>query len=114
FLVAHGQLFSTDTMLALLMAISVLSAVVYFDGRGDRLYLLGSGLAAGLAFSTKAPAILLFGFVPLLGLLWTVRRDQADRGRWEWRSIPRLVLRGPGATLLRDLLLWGGVAGLIY
>jgi hypothetical protein len=31
FLVAHAQLFSTDSLLALLMAISVLAALIYFD-----------------------------------------------------------------------------------
>ena len=114
FLVAHGQLFSTDSLLALLMAASMLSALVYFDGRGDRFFLVVSGLAAGLAFSTKAPAIILFGLIPLTGALWLmVDRRSSDGGtetvsnRWADRRA-----RLPG--LVRDLILWGAVASLTY
>jgi 4-amino-4-deoxy-L-arabinose transferase-like glycosyltransferase len=113
FLVAHGQLFSTDTLLTLLMTTSVLAALVFFDRRGDAAYLIGSGVAAGLAFSTKAPAIVLFGCVPLIGLGWlaleqrtgiTERRAEPDRSRPRTHLTDRLL----------DLLIWGIAAGLIY
>jgi 4-amino-4-deoxy-L-arabinose transferase-like glycosyltransferase len=114
FLVAHAQVFSTDSLLAMLMAASILAALVYFDGRGGRFYLAMSGLAAGLAFSTKAPAILLFGLIPLVAVLLAAagRRDDGsmqieDRQRWR---IPRARLW----LLIRDLLLWGAVAALVY
>jgi 4-amino-4-deoxy-L-arabinose transferase-like glycosyltransferase len=112
--VAHGQLFSRDALLATLMAVSVLAALVYFDRRGHRCFLLISGLAAGLAFSTKAPAIVLFAFIPLVGLL------SACAGRRSGRVAERRAARGwrmsraDGTGLLRDLVLWGVMAGLIY
>lgn len=121
FLVAHGQLFSTDSLLALLMAVSVLAALAYVDGRGDRFYLVVSGLAAGLAFSTKAPAIILFGLIPLVVVLWRVADRRSIAGRTATvdvgtepapprRDVHRHELRG----LVGDLLLWGLVAGLTY
>lgn len=101
FLVAHDRLFHSDPLLAHLMAISVLTALVHFAGRGGRSYLLGSGLAAGLALLTKAPGILLFIFVPLLGLVWT------------WCRARRLGM-AELQILAAQLALWGLAAGAIY
>lgn len=125
FLVAHGQLFSTDSLLALLMAVAVLAALAYVDGRGDRFYLVVSGLAAGLAFSTKAPAILLFGLIPLIAVLWHVAGRRSLAGRAGVRTGPAQDGTAPVSTrwgaqpqavrgLVGDLVLWGMVAGLTY
>ena len=58
-------------------------------------------MAAGLALLTKAPAIFLFGFVPLLGLELTIRRA----GRLDAATARRLA---------GQLLLWALAAGLIF
>lgn len=104
FLVAHSQVLGPDMLMAGLMVVSVLAALVHFDGRDNRAFLVGSGIAAGLALSAKAPAILLFGFVPLLALSLTLWRA---RQRREGTSVAP-------APLVRDLLLWAGAAVLVY
>lgn len=101
FLVAQGRLLHLDLLLSKLMGVSVLAALTHLDGHGGRGYLVTSGLAAGLALLTKAPGILLYGFIPLLALAWT----------W-WRH-GRLAL----ADLLRlapQIALWGIAACACY
>lgn len=99
FLVAHGRLLHTDPLLALLMAVAVLAALVFFSGGGPG-YLLLSSLATGLALLTKTPAVFLLGFVPLLSLAAAYER----RGRLAladlYRLVPTLVLWGLGAGLI--------------
>ncbi|MBA2446710.1 MAG: glycosyltransferase family 39 protein [Chloroflexi bacterium] len=118
FLVAHGKLFHTDPLLAQLMAASGLAALVFFGGRGGLAYLLGSGLAAGLALLTKAPGIFLFGFVPLLGLAWAWRRawpPQPPRiwGGWGGHADIEATVSVTRRLAFR-LGLWGLAAGAIY
>jgi 4-amino-4-deoxy-L-arabinose transferase-like glycosyltransferase len=103
FLVAHGYLFHTDPLLAQLMAVSTLSALLAFRADGNWPALVGSGLAAGLALLTKAPAIFLFAFVPLLGLLSLV----------SWPRLQPPTLPALRRLFLR-LLVWGLAAGAIY
>jgi 4-amino-4-deoxy-L-arabinose transferase-like glycosyltransferase len=100
FLVAHDRLFHADPLLGHLMAVAVLAALLFFEGRGGWPALIGSGLAAGLALLTKAPAIFLFGFIPLLGVVQRVRVRPRPAG---WFP-----------TLAADLLLWGLAAGAIF
>jgi 4-amino-4-deoxy-L-arabinose transferase-like glycosyltransferase len=106
FLVAHGQLFGPDVLMAGLMIMSVLAALIYLDGSGTRAYLVGSGIAAGLALSAKAPAILLFGFVPLLALALALWRARHCHEAVRTSSVT--------AALVWDLLLWAGAAALVY
>ena len=106
FLVAHGRLFHSDPLVAQLMAGSVLAALVAFRGleqeRGAGwAYLVVSGLLAGLAFLTKVPAVFLFGFVPLVGVVWTWKR---------YRRLDVETLR----PLVVQLLVWGLAAGGVY
>ena len=112
FLVAHGKLFHTDPLLAQLMAASMLAALVFFGGRGGPAYLLGSGLAAGLALLTKAPGIFLFGFVPLLGLAWAWQQARPPR-IWGGRSDIEAKLSVTRHLAFR-LGLWTLAAGVIY
>jgi 4-amino-4-deoxy-L-arabinose transferase-like glycosyltransferase len=99
FLAAHDRLLHADPLLGHLMAFAVLAALLYFQ-RGGRLWLLVAGLASGLALLTKAPAIFLFGFIPLLGLV---------QRAWARPRAPRWPL-----TLGLELLVWGLAAGLIF
>jgi hypothetical protein len=107
FLVAHGALLHADPLLAHLMVISVLMALLYRRA-GRWPDLLGSGLAAGLALSSKAPGILLFAFVPpilaagALPTLWTAVRTRRRPGG------------GAARRLLAPLGLWGLAAGLSF
>jgi 4-amino-4-deoxy-L-arabinose transferase-like glycosyltransferase len=106
FLVAHGRLFHTDPLLAQLMAISILAALIFFEGRGGPAYLFGSAVATGLAFQTKVPAVFLFGFIPLLGLTGIFRQAQ----RRHFRQAFGAHLR----PLALQLTSWGLVTGLTY
>jgi hypothetical protein len=107
FLVAHGKLLHTDALLAQLMAISALAALIFFDGKGGLAYLVLSGLGAGLAFSTKAPGVSMFAFVPLLGLfsVWQ-RTRRPPRRKADLQSILR--------PLALQLVMWGLAAGAVY
>jgi 4-amino-4-deoxy-L-arabinose transferase-like glycosyltransferase len=103
FLVAHGQLFHADPLLGQLMACSLLAAMSFFDRRGGWLFLVGSGVATGLAVLTKAPAVFLVAFVPLLGLSWS----QGVGARAPGGAMPMSRL-GVG------LVLWGLVAAVTF
>ena len=114
FLVAHDRLFHTDPLLAKLMAISVLAALIFFERRGGRAFLVGSGLAAGLACITKAPAIFLFGFVPLLSLAWSWRRSRSFEAPELRRLVVHLAIWGLAAAAIAVLLwpaLWADALG---
>jgi 4-amino-4-deoxy-L-arabinose transferase-like glycosyltransferase len=100
FLVAHARVFDTDSLLAGLMAVAILAALIAFDADGGWPYLLGSGLAAGLALLTKAPAVLLVGLVPMMGATSAWRN-----GRRTGADLQRLI----GA-----LLPWALVALAVY
>lgn len=117
FLVAHGRLFHSDPLLAQLMAASLLAGLVAIRESGrvgeSRLshsptlplsvvaWTLLSGALAGLAFSTKVPAVFLFGFVPLVGLVWA-------RARAGWLDAAR------SRRLVVQLAVWGLAAGGVY
>jgi hypothetical protein len=55
-----------------------------------------SGLLAGLAFLTKAPAVVLFGLVPLLAVVLSWRTWRASSSA---RRAPRLTHLRPAAPL---------------
>lgn len=104
FLVAHARLLHSDHLVAQLMALAILAALIYFGGRGGWPYLIGSGVACGLAFITKAPAAILFGFVPLTAL---IAMDRPGRDEDPNRSDRSRV------AILSGLAVWGTVAAVI-
>jgi hypothetical protein len=75
YLIGMSRLLHVDALLAPLMALSALAALVYWTRERRWPYLLLSGVAAGLALLTKAPAAYLIMFVGLVGMVTT-------RGRW--------------------------------
>jgi 4-amino-4-deoxy-L-arabinose transferase-like glycosyltransferase len=89
FLVAHGQVLHLDGLLTAFMTLALLAALVAFAESGDRgqgtgdrgqrknVYLVASAVAGGLAFLTKAPAVLLLPMMGLIMLVGVVRA--ADR-----------------------------------
>ena len=83
FFLAHSVVAHVDSNVTTWLSVSILAALVYFWAGGGRGYLVASGLAAGLAFLSKAPSAFLPLFIPLvaLGSLVATRR-LADRRAW--------------------------------
>jgi len=80
FLVAHGQVLHLDGLLTAFMTLALLAALVAFAESGNRgqrknVYLAVSAMAGGLAFLTKAPAVLLLPMVGLIVLIGVVRAE---------------------------------------
>jgi hypothetical protein len=100
FYLAISQLVHMDAILSGAMVASVLAALVAWERRGSRWWLVGSGALAGLALLSKVPAVYLLAFVPVMGVaLVTAANSSPSRTSWgrgpQWR---RLVL---------DLVIWG-------
>ncbi len=98
FLVAHARVVHLDSMLATYTAVCLLAALVFWQGGGGWGYAILAGVAAGLAFLTKAPSVFVLGFVPLLALsqLLAGRRAGAPGAR--------------GLNVVAAGLVWGLVA----
>ena len=95
YVIGSSQLLHVDTLLAPLMTLSALAGLVYWIRDAHPAYLALSAGAGGLALLTKAPAACLPIYFGLVGL--------ATAG--SWRS---------GRSRLGTLLVWGGVAALVY
>lgn len=99
--IAHGSLITTDIAVVLWGTVALFLTWRYLRGdhnRGDRKgrpYVVGAGVALGLALGSKVSALSL---VPVLGLLWLV----GPRGA-SWR---RRVSSAVWATLAAVLTLW--------
>lgn len=102
FLVAHSQLLHTDALLTSFMNLAILAALGGFgldaaEGTDDRPVrwhlLIAAGIATGLAFLTKSPAILV---LPIVGLIALVSGWRARRPARRFPLVP--------------LVVWGGVA----
>jgi 4-amino-4-deoxy-L-arabinose transferase-like glycosyltransferase len=113
FLIAHSRLLHLDAMLTSLLSLSLLMLLVVVlqeqrpRPRWRSPLLLGSGLLAGLALLTKAPALLLPPFAGLLLLAGELRGAG-------WL---RLSARALGGALWRASLgfgAWMGLAGLTF
>lgn len=97
FFLAHSVVAHVDSNITAWMTVCILSALVYFWAGGGTGYLVLSGVAAGLAFLSKAPSAFLPLFVPLVALSALATRRQ--------------LASGPAWTrLVRDGLLWGALA----
>jgi 4-amino-4-deoxy-L-arabinose transferase-like glycosyltransferase len=104
FYLAHSRLLHHDALVATFMSLSLLSFLVYLSQTRARVYLVLSGLSAGLAFLSKATSLFL---VPFMGLLaWMAYLEQgAASPQPRWRE---------GQRWLGRLLVWGLIAGLTF
>ena len=97
FFLAHSIVAHVDSNVTIWMTVCILSALIYFWAGGRTAFLLLSGVAAGLAFLSKAPSAFLPLFVPLIALsALAARRDLANGAAW--------------ACLIRDGAIWGVLA----
>jgi hypothetical protein len=108
FYLAHSRFLHLDAVLTSLMTLSVLSLLIAVQRRGSvrsgRLwkadpYLLLSGVTGGLAALQKSPAMFLAPFAAVVLLIDVVRRG------WGRDVLGRGV---------RDLVIWGVAAGVVY
>ena len=104
FYISHSRVLTPDGLLASFMTLSILSFIVYLVCERSRYYVAFSGLAAGLAFLSKIPAVLL---VPMVGVLTIAM------GLWEIHRLKRPWSQ-TSLQFLGDLAMWGGVALLTF
>lgn len=105
YILSTSRLLHVDALLPPLMAVSVLAGLIYWLGERQLRYLALSGISAGLALLTKAPAACMPLYAALLGVAacWSQRPAQAGA-----ELLPYLARR------LAPLALWGMLALLIY
>jgi len=104
FTIAHARVAHLDSTLSIYTAVGLLAALAFWLAGGHWGYLVLSGVAAGLAFLTKAPSVFVVGFVPLLvggRLLW--RRERDVRA---WGRVALLLAACGGVALAVVLALW--------
>jgi len=106
FYLAHSRLLHHDALVATFMTLSLLSFLVYLSQTRASVYLVLSGLSAGLAFLSKATSLFL---VPFMGLLaWMAYVEQSGSlfsPQSRWRE---------GRRWLGKLLVWGLIAGVTF
>jgi hypothetical protein len=108
FLVGLARLLHLDGLVSALMLLSLLAYLNFLD-RGRRLFdLLVAGVAAGLSWLTRSPALFLglfFGFLTLLDLFARWRAGGLAGLRSIWRSAWPVLL-WTGIAVLTFVLLW--------
>ena len=97
FFLAHSIVAHVDSNVTTWMTVCILSALIYFWAGGGLGFLILSGLAAGLAFLSKAPSAFLPIFVPIIAL-----------GALAYRR--RLTSGSAWLKLVRDGAIWGVLA----
>lgn len=110
FQTALSRFLHPDSLLSPFMLLAAFALMHYlFAGRRLR-DLIVAGAVTGLAMLTKTPAIFL---LPLAGLFCLIElADQiTSRPGWRWREFLRWSSL---SRILRTLLIWGGVAALVF
>ncbi len=106
FYLAHSRLLHHDALVATFMTLSLLSFLVYLQQSQSSVYLVVSGLSAGLAFLSKATSLFLVPFMVLLSAWMAyVEQRQAASPRSRWPE---------GRRWLGGLLVWGLIAALTF
>ncbi len=104
FYLAFCRLALPDAPMSSLVCVSLLSFMVYlWQGRQVR-YLVFSSLAFGLALLAKSPAVLLAPVIGLISLASLFRPSCRSQTNW----------RREGLQLFVALLVWVGVAGVVF
>ena len=104
FYLAFCRLALPDAPVSSLVCVSLLSFMAYlWQGRRMR-YLVFSGFAFGLALLTKSPAVLLAPVIVLVSLVILCRPSCRPQTNW----------RREGLQLSGALLLWMGIAGMVF
>jgi 4-amino-4-deoxy-L-arabinose transferase-like glycosyltransferase len=104
FVVAYSRLLHVDALAGSFMTLSLLAACVYWHHGASRGALALSGVAAGLAFLSKSPALVLLPAIGGIALLQLLRAAGNDRRE--------LAAAGALRPAVLALLLWGLLAGL--
>ncbi|MER3403841.1 MAG: hypothetical protein C4289_00575 [Chloroflexota bacterium] len=96
FVIAHARLLHVDALVSSFMMLSVLALLAYQRCGNRRRDLVISGMAAGLAWLTRSPALILIPYTGLMFLLdfWLNRRGE------------RRFMHGLLRPLLQTFLLW--------
>ncbi len=101
FSLGHSRMLDHEAMVSLFVLISLLSLVVYFAKDRRLVFLLLSGIAAGLAQLTKSSAIAMFAAVGILFLMQVVHERERGIGR---------ALLGH----LKDFFIWSVALVVVY
>jgi predicted membrane-bound dolichyl-phosphate-mannose-protein mannosyltransferase len=103
FYLAHSRLLHHDALGTIFMTLSLLSFLVYSQS-WSFVYLVVSGLSAGLAFLSKATSLFLIPFMGLLAWMAYIGQSTASpQSRWR-----------EGRRWLGRLLVWGLIAGVTF
>ncbi len=107
FVIGYSKLLHTDALAGSFMTLSMLAACVAFNHDRRMRWLVLSGAAAGLAFLSKSPALVLVpavGLVTLLAATTDDRRPTTD----DSRAKPSIVDRR--SSVMRSLAVWLAIA----
>jgi 4-amino-4-deoxy-L-arabinose transferase-like glycosyltransferase len=101
---AYSRLVLPDALLTSLMTLSLLSFMICLKHGWSLRYIAFSGITAGLAFLTKAPASLL---VPIIGILtaYTLLHEARKGRQLQWQRMRQVIL---------VLTVWGSLAALVF
>ncbi len=104
FYLAHSRLLHHDALVTTFMTLSLLSFLVYLSQTRAYVYLVLSGLSAGLAFLSKATSLFLVPFMGLLaGMTYIEQVAASPQSRWQ-----------EGRRWLGRVLVWGLIAGVTF
>jgi len=108
FLLAHSRLLTVDTPLTVFMTLSMLALVLYAKSPRSKFYLLGSGLAAGLAMLSKSSACFLVPYMALGLLLFRLAqgRERPSLGGAEFWRLGKASLIWVTIAFLTFTALW--------
>jgi 4-amino-4-deoxy-L-arabinose transferase-like glycosyltransferase len=104
FVIGYSKLLHTDALAGSFMTLSMLAACVAFNHDRRARWLALSGVAAGLAFLSKSPALALVPAVGLVALIADDGRWTMDDGNTKSSFVYRLL------SIMRPLALWAALA----
>ena len=106
FHIGLSRLLHVDAMMSSFALLSLLLFLNYVYRGQSRLYLVGSAVAAGAAWLTKTPALILMPFLGLFLLYSLWREWRANEGQWlELRAVWRLT---------HPYALWVAIGALVF